>query len=148
MFIWHAKVASPSPDNPRSVTAFPRGRGSYIAPPVSERVDGPRLRLVPWEPRPHARIVREDIAHYAAYESEGSQRRALGSISVAADAHWIATLTVPIPEGHVAFVHLERRGALPAAYRGSEESADFSVPVIELKALVALLAGIVAQAGG
>ena len=89
--------------------------------------------------------VREGLARYAPYESEGSERRSIGSISVTADAHWNATLTVPTT-GDVAFLQLERQGALPAGYRGAEETAAFSLPIAEAEAVVDLLAGIVAQA--
>lgn len=91
----------------------------------------------------HARVIREERPPY---ESEGSEHRTLGSVSVADDARWTATLTVPIPERNVAFVDLERRGALPAGYRGSEESAHFSLPLRELDSVVTLLAGVIAQA--
>jgi hypothetical protein len=80
------------------------------------------------------------------YESEGSELRTLGTVPVADDARWTATLTVPIPERNVAFVELERRGALPDGYRGSEESAHLSLPLGELDTLLTLLAGVVGQA--
>jgi hypothetical protein len=90
--------------------------------------------------------VREDITPYPRYESEGSERRALGSIPVAPDARWTATLTVPIPPRSIAFLQLERRGDLPAGYLGAEESALLSLPIGETKAVIALLVGVVAQA--
>jgi hypothetical protein len=92
-----------------------------------------------------ARAVREVTARYSAYEDEGCERRALGSVGVTADTCWRATLTVPITD-RVAFICLERSGPLPTGYRGSEESAFFSLPVEEAEALVTLLVGIVAQA--
>jgi hypothetical protein len=88
-------------------------------------------------------LVRETAA---GYEGEGSEHRTLGSVSVTSDAHWTATLTVPIPERQVAFLELERRGPLPAGYRGSDEAAHFSVPLGEVDAIAALLTGIVADA--
>ena len=91
----------------------------------------------------HPRVIREEGPPY---ESEGSEHRTLGSVSGSDDARWTATLTVPIPERNVAFVDLERRGALPEGYRGSEESAHFSLPLGELGAVVTLLAGVIAQA--
>lgn len=91
----------------------------------------------------HRRVIREVSP---AYESEGSEHRTLGTVPVPDDARWTATLTVPIPERNVVFVELERRGALPEGYRGSEESAHFSLPLGELDALVTLLAGVIAQA--
>ena len=91
----------------------------------------------------HSRVIREESPPY---ESEGSEHRTLGSVSVADDARWTATLTVPIPERNVAFVDLERRGRLPVGYRGSQESAHLSLPVGELDALLVLLAGVTAQA--
>lgn len=97
-----------------------------------------------------AHSVREHTGEYRArfggYESEGSEQRSLGSISVAADARWLATLTVPILSGRVAFFHLERRGALPPGYRGSEEEGSFSVPLDEVDSVLAILNGIVTQA--
>lgn len=90
-------------------------------------------------------LVREDSPRYPAYESEGSERRSLGSVAVTAGARWIATLTVPVGREHVAFVELERRGDLPLGYRGSEERAAFSFPSGEADAVVNLLAGLVAQ---
>jgi hypothetical protein len=98
------------------------------------------------------RILREERAGYDAdggygrYEAEGSERRALGSFQVASDAWWAVTLTVPIPDRNVAFVSVERHGPPPVGYRGSEETADLSVPVGEIDALVALLVGAVAHA--
>jgi hypothetical protein len=127
-------------------TAFLRGCTTSVIFPVTAQGDRSRLRLVPWALRPHAHLVREATAPYQAYEPDGSLRRAHGSIGVAGDARWMATLTVPLPHYHVVFLHLERSGALPADYCGSEESTDFSVPVFELEALLALLAGIVTQA--
>jgi hypothetical protein len=97
-------------------------------------------------PRSACHQVREPRAPYSAYESEGSERRSLGSVNVAADARWLASLTVPIATGDVVFVHVERRGALPAGYRGGKEAVAFSLPISEADALVDLLAGIVAQA--
>ena len=91
----------------------------------------------------HPRVIREESPPY---ESEGSEHRTLGSVSVADDARWTATLTVPIPERNVAFVDLERRGALPGGYRGGEESAHFSLPLGELDAVVTLLTRVIAQA--
>lgn len=91
----------------------------------------------------HQRVIREISP---AYESEGSEHRTLGTVSMSDDARWTATLTVPIPERNVAFVELERRGALPEGYRGSEESAHLSLPLGELDAIVALLAGVIADA--
>jgi hypothetical protein len=90
------------------------------------------------------RAVREPGA--ARYEAEGSERRTLGSISVAPDAHWAATLTVPIPGERVVFIHVERHGPLPADYSGSEEAAAFSVPVAEVEALLAVLTEVTAHA--
>jgi hypothetical protein len=48
--------------------------------------------------------------------------------------------------GTSSFVELQRRGALPEGYRGSEESAHLSLPLAELDALAALLAGVIDQA--
>jgi hypothetical protein len=91
-------------------------------------------------------IVSEDMVSYPAYESEGSERRSLGSIPVTPVARWTATLTVPIPPRDVAFLEVEREGELPEGYRGAEERALLSVPVAEAGALIELLTGIVAQA--
>lgn len=96
-------------------------------------------------PLVRSRVVREASARYGTYEPESSERRALGSVSISADAHWTATLTVPMAGG-VAFVDLERRGALPRGYRGGEERAQLALPVGEVDALVALLSGVVAHA--
>ena len=82
----------------------------------------------------------------AAYEEEGSERRTLGSVSVAADAWWSATLTVPMLDGDTALLAIERHGLPPDGYRGSSERAEFSVPRWEVDAVVALLAGVVANA--
>jgi hypothetical protein len=92
------------------------------------------------------RMVRENMASYSTYESEGSESRTLGSIPVAPGAHWTVTLTVPIPPRDIAFLQLERRGELPAGYLGAEESALLSLPIGEADALIALLVGVVAQA--
>jgi hypothetical protein len=80
------------------------------------------------------------------YESEGSERRSLGSVDVASDARWTGMLTVPIVNADVAFFQLERRGETPPNYRGAEETAAFSLPIAEADAVVALLSGLVAQA--
>ena len=98
---------------------------------------------------PRLSMVHEDRPRYPArdgYEDEGSERRALGSVSVAEDARWSGTLTVPTPRRGVMFVHFEREGILPAGYRGGEERAFFSAPVDEADALLTLLSGLVAQA--
>jgi len=122
-------------------TTFSRRRVPSRARRTAERT--PELRPSrPW----CGYVVREERPAFATYDAEGSERRALGSIEVAAGARWMATLTVPIPDDGVAFLHLERSGAAPLGYRGGEERADFSAPVAEVEALVALLAGIVAQA--
>jgi hypothetical protein len=94
-------------------------------------------------------MVREDSRGYRshnAYDDEGSERQALGSLSVATDARWQGTLTVPMDHAGVMFFHLERIGSLPAGYRGGEERAFFSLPISEADAIVALLAGLIAQA--
>jgi hypothetical protein len=96
------------------------------------------------EPRRRRHTVREPGA--ARYEAEGSERRTLGSISLAPDAHWAATLTIPIPDADVAFVRVERHGPLPADYRGGQEAAELSVPVGEVEAVLAMLTGLVDQA--
>jgi hypothetical protein len=93
--------------------------------------------------RRHPSVIREVSP---AYESEGSELRALGTVQVGGDAGWTAILTVPSPARNVAFVELERRGARPDGYRGSEEAAHLSLPVAELDALVTLLVGVVDQA--
>jgi hypothetical protein len=96
-----------------------------------------------------ALVVSESRGHYRTtpeYESEGSERRSLGSVDVASDARWTGTLAVPIVNADVAFFQFERRGATPPNYRGSEESAAFSLPIAEADAVVALLSGLVAQA--
>jgi hypothetical protein len=97
-----------------------------------------------WPSRgPH--LVREPTPRYGAYEPESSERRALGSIPVAPDARWDATLTVPI-SGQVAFLQLERRGELPPNYRGGEESVTLALPLTELDALMTLISGVIEQA--
>jgi hypothetical protein len=95
------------------------------------------------------RAVRESAGSPAGafrYEAEGSARRTLGNVAVAGDARWTGTLTVPIPGAQVAFIQVERAGPLPAGYRGSEETAAFSVPVGEVDAVLAVLSGLVASA--
>jgi hypothetical protein len=91
-------------------------------------------------------MVHENPTSYFLYESEGSEHRSLGSISIEAGARWTATLTVPIPPRSIAFLQLERRGDLPAGYLGAEESALLSLPIGETEAVIALLTGVVAQA--
>jgi hypothetical protein len=93
--------------------------------------------------------IREEWARYATparYEDEGSERSASGSAIVNTDARWTATLAVPLPAADAVFVRIERRGALPDGYRGAEESADISVPMGELDAVIGALVGVVAQA--
>jgi hypothetical protein len=94
---------------------------------------------------PRITAVRETSPRYGTYEPESSERRALGTLAVTADARWNATLTVPMT-GQVAFLDLERRGGLPPNYRGGEESANLALPVAELGALVGLIAGVIEQA--
>jgi hypothetical protein len=94
-------------------------------------------------------IVREDSQRYelgSRYQDEGSKRSATGSVTIATDAEWRATLTVPLPASSVAFLSLERRGPLPHGYRGSEEAALFSMPVTEVDAALSVLTGVAAQA--
>ena len=96
----------------------------------------------------HLLIAREDSPRYDAahvYEDEGSTRAGAGSVAVSRTARWMATLSVPLPNGNVAFLHLERRGPLPDGYRGSEESALFSMPATEVDAVLAAIAGVVSQ---
>lgn len=93
-----------------------------------------------------ASMVCEGPAPYGDYESEGSECRSLASLRVSRDARWTATITVPIPPRAVAFIEVERRGELPAGYRGAEERALLSVPIAETGALIELLTGVVAQA--
>ena len=95
------------------------------------------------------RMVRESTTRYAAsdqYEDEGSERIATGSVSVAIDAFWRATLTVPLPREDTVFIRIEREGPLPEGYRGAEESAGFSAPVKELEVVLRALVGVIAQA--
>ena len=93
-----------------------------------------------------ARMVRENAPLSSRYESEGSERRTLGSIPVNTVARWTATLTVPIGGADVAFLQVARRGPLPPGYRGAEESVLLSFPSGEVDALIALLTGVVAHA--
>lgn len=93
--------------------------------------------------------IREDTPRYGLspqYEDDGSERTANGSVTVAANVHWTATLTVPIADPSVTFVQIERRGPLPDSHLGSGETADFSLPSREVDAVLSLLAGVVAQA--
>src|SRR5258708_3473840 len=98
-----------------------------LAPALSSPVIVPSTIGVYAQPSYGVHAVREPDAGYgsrspgAHYEPEGSEHRTLGSIAVSPDARWTATLTVPVPERQVAFIEVERRGTLPAGYRGSEE---------------------------
>ncbi|HYM68871.1 MAG TPA: hypothetical protein VEZ44_04685 [bacterium] len=84
------------------------------------------------------------------YEAESSERRTIGSVSVTGGGWWSAALTVPITDPGAAFLHVERRGDLPAGYRGGEDAASLAMPVGEVDAVVALLVGLIrhAQADG
>jgi hypothetical protein len=83
------------------------------------------------------------------YEHEGSERQALGSITVEGGSWWSAALSVP--EGDVGtgrdtlFLRLQRHGSPPVDYRGSVE-AELTLPLSEIDAVVRLVAGIVDQA--
>lgn len=93
--------------------------------------------------------VGEDAPRYGGssrYDDEGSERSANGSASVSVDCWWRATLTVPLPAADAIFLRIERRGPLPAGYRGAEESGGLSLPVGELDALMEALTGVIAQA--
>jgi hypothetical protein len=124
----------------------------YASAPRSTAFAPTAVQPVDLRPLACTGVVRERERQYETgpggprYESEGSERRTLGSVSVSENARWTATLTVPIPERNVAFVEFERRGALPAGYRGSEEYAHLSLPLDEVDAVVSLLAGMVDQA--
>jgi hypothetical protein len=123
---------------------------SVLRPPAFDRSShrtystGPKLSRVHTLREAHAEYDAD--RRYRPYEAEGSERRTLGSISVAPDARWAVTLTVPMPDGNVAFITVERQGPRPPGYLGSEDAADFSVPIREMDALVALLIGVVAHA--
>jgi hypothetical protein len=80
------------------------------------------------------------------YEDEGSERTSTGTIAVTSDSSWRATLSVPLPDADAVFLRIERMGRLPDGYRGAEESAALSVPAAEVDALMAVLAGVIAQA--
>ena len=84
------------------------------------------------------------------YEAESSEWRAIGSVSVPGGGWWSASLTLPITDPGAAFLHIERLGDLPAGYRGGEDAAGLAMPVGEVKAVVALLSGLIkhAQADG
>jgi hypothetical protein len=99
--------------------------------------------------RLQCRNVGEGAPRYDApsrYDDEGSERSAIGSASVSADSWWRATLTVPLPAADAVFMRIERRGPLPEGYRGAEESAGFSLPILELDAVMTALTGVIAQA--
>ena len=113
--------------------------------------EGRRVRHISEElpaPQESAAPVARFVAFY--YEPDGSECRTTGTVGVAPGAWWAATLTVPLAAGGtgepVAFLHVERAGPTPAGYRGGVEAADLSAPAGELDALLALLAGVVAQA--
>ncbi|NUO96085.1 MAG: hypothetical protein HOQ14_16505 [Gemmatimonadaceae bacterium] len=94
-------------------------------------------------------VVREDRDPYRVsrwYEDEGSERTSTGAINLTPDAAWRATLSVPLPGADAVFLRIERTGPLPDGYVGAEESAGLSVPVKELDTVMALLAGVIAQA--
>ena len=94
-------------------------------------------------------VVREDRDPYLVsrrYEDEGSERTSTGAINLTPDTAWRATLSVPLPDADGVFLRIERTGRLPDGYRGAEESAGLSVPVKELDAVMAVLAGVIAQA--
>lgn len=93
--------------------------------------------------------VYEELGEYLpppVYEDEGSERASTGAINLTFDTAWRATLSVPLPHADAAFLHIERIGPLPEGYRGAEESAGLSVPVAELDVVMAVLAGVIAQA--
>jgi hypothetical protein len=87
------------------------------------------------------------------YEDEGSIREARGSASVGRSAWWSVALVVqarPDELGDVggeehALVRLERHGVMPAGAAVDAQSV-LVVPSSELDTLVALLAGVIAQA--
>ncbi len=108
-------------------------------------------RSVVVEPRRrHARLVllpncvREWPLHY---EDNGTERHALGSVAVGANAWWSAALTIPARDdpSDAAFIRFERHGERPASYLG-DVVEEVSVPRSELDAIVLLLAGVVDQA--
>ena len=93
--------------------------------------------------------VYEDPGRYLPprrYEDEGSERTSTGTVAVTSDSAWRATLSVPLPAADAVFLRIERTGRLPDGYRGAQESAALSVPVAEVDALMAALAGVIAQA--
>lgn len=94
-------------------------------------------------------LVREDVVPYPTsdrYEDEGSERVATGSVTVATDAFWRVTLSVPLPREDAVFLRIEREGPLPDGYRGAEESAGLSMPAGELDVVVRALKGVITQA--
>ena len=99
------------------------------------------------------RFTERPMPAYEWYEDGGRERRAAGAVDVGRGAWWSATLSVPLnPTGlddggapAVVFLHVERHGHLPDAYRGGVETMDLSLPASELAALLALLVGLVAQ---
>jgi hypothetical protein len=93
-------------------------------------------------PRPAAEPPSD--ARGPSYEEEGSSRRAVGSVAVAADAWWSATLSAP-EDGGPLLLTLERHGAAPERHR-TGDVAELSLPASEIDAIVALISGVVAQA--
>jgi hypothetical protein len=79
------------------------------------------------------------------YEDEGSERSAVGSVSVGKDSYWRATISVPMPKADAVFVKIERQGRLPDGYVGAEESASWAMPIAELDLVMELLAGVIRQ---
>lgn len=78
------------------------------------------------------------------YEDEGSACEARGAVSVRGGAWWSAALSVPVGAADDALVRLTRHGA--GGQSAAAERIDLRVSASELDAVIALLAGVVAQA--
>lgn len=80
------------------------------------------------------------------YESEGSERRTVGSVSVASGSWWTATLALPTTDPGAVFLHVERHGQRADGYLGGEDAMSLALPAGEIDAVVCLIVALVKDA--
>ena len=95
--------------------------------------------------RPKVSPVSPDSPSSAQYEPEHSERQVNGSIKVAGDAYWFATLSVAMTGEQSLLVTVERKGPVLEGTPAVDE-VTIVIPAGEEEAVLTLLRGLVVHA--